>query len=95
MRGRKRRRTGNETGETRTSPRFPPGHGARHLKPAKPPPADVTVNADQAMSQKPSPLRSLAMTTVRARCFPSGWMTIWTRTIRSGRPARHDIVNGW
>jgi thiamine biosynthesis lipoprotein ApbE len=49
MRGRKRRRTGNETGETRTSPRFPPGHGARHLKPAKPPPADVTVNADQAM----------------------------------------------
>src|SRR4051812_4515461 len=25
------------------------------------------------------------MTAVRARCFPSGWMTIWTRTIRSGR----------
>ena len=43
MRGQKRRRTGNETGETRTSPRFPLGHGARHLKPAKPPPAKVSL----------------------------------------------------
>src|SRR5712672_1728204 len=25
------------------------------------------------------------MTGVRALCFPSGWMTIWARTIRSGR----------
>ncbi len=28
---------------------------------------------------------SLAMSAARARCFPSGWMITWARTIRSGR----------